>query len=222
MPDIILMCDPRVAAIPVHECGERLRDVRYSRLLVDHSREDPEGAFAHVREGVLERLLRAQSALPDGVRLLLIEAYRPPALQQRYFERYVAELRAANPQWSGAEVHKAAGRFVAPPEIAPHTAGAAVDITLADANGHELDLGTRTNATPEESNSACYTDARNISAKARYHRRILGHALAGAGLVNYETEWWHWSYGDRYWAMKTESSAALYGPCSLPAEQGYP
>ncbi|WKU42823.1 M15 family metallopeptidase [Streptomyces sp. VNUA116] len=222
MPGIILMCDPCVAAIPVRECGERLRDVRYSRLLVDRSRQDAEGAFAHVREGVLERLQRAQSALPDGVRLLLVEGYRPPVLQEQYFERYVAWLRAANPQWSGTQVHRAASRFVAPPEIAPHTAGAAVDITLADANGHELDLGTGTNATPEESDGACYMDAKNISAKARYHRRILAHALAGAGLVNYETEWWHWSYGDRYWAMKTGSPTALYGPCSLPAQQGYP
>jgi len=24
--------------------------------------------------------------------------------------------------------------------------------------------------------------------------------LAGAGLVNYRTQWWHWSFGDRYWA----------------------
>jgi zinc D-Ala-D-Ala dipeptidase len=37
-------------------------------------------------------------------------------------------------------------------------------------------------------------------------------ALRGAGLVNYPTEWWHWSYGDRYWAMMTGATAAVYGP----------
>jgi D-alanyl-D-alanine dipeptidase len=31
-------------------------------------------------------------------------------------------------------------------------------------------------------------------------------------LVNYPTEWWHWSYGDRYWALMTGAPAALYGP----------
>ena len=36
--------------------------------------------------------------------------------------------------------------------------------------------------------------------------------LGGAGLVNYPTEWWHWSYGDRYWALLTGAPAALYGP----------
>jgi hypothetical protein len=39
--------------------------------------------------------------------------------------------------------------------------------------------------------------------------------LAAAGLVNYPTEWWHWSFGDRYWAMATGSEAALYGPKEL-------
>lgn len=217
MSEVILMCDPRVAAIPVRECGEQLVDVRYSRLLVDHSRQDAEGAFAHVREGVIGRLLVAQAALPEGVRLLMVEGYRPPELQEQYFGQYAQELRDANPQWSSDQVHRAASRYVAPPEIAPHTAGAAVDITLADADGRELDLGTSTNATPEQSNGACYMEAKNIGAKARYHRRILASALTGAGLVNYPTEWWHWSYGDRYWALMTRSPTAPYGPTTLPS-----
>jgi hypothetical protein len=25
-------------------------------------------------------------------------------------------------------------------------------------------------------------------------------------------EWWHWSYGDRYWAVVTGAPAALYAP----------
>ena len=30
--------------------------------------------------------------------------------------------------------------------------------------------------------------------------------------MNYPTEWWHWSYGDRYWALVTGAPAAHYGP----------
>jgi len=41
---------------------------------------------------------------------------------------------------------------------------------------------------------------------------LLGRVLGGAGLVNYPTEWWHWSYGDRYWALMTGAPAALHGP----------
>jgi D-alanyl-D-alanine dipeptidase len=36
--------------------------------------------------------------------------------------------------------------------------------------------------------------------------------LSPHGLVNYPTEWWHWSFGDRYWALLSETGAALYGP----------
>ncbi|MGK5543543.1 M15 family metallopeptidase [Streptomyces sp. URMC 127] len=220
MDEIVLMSDPRVAAIGIQECGEALVDVRRSTLLVDHSRSDAEGAFAHLRESVLERLLAAQAGLPEGLRLLVVEGYRPPALQARYFEEYAAALRALNPAWSEDEVRAGASRYVAPPEIGPHTAGAAVDITLAGADGLELDLGTRTDATPEESKGACYTAATNISPRSRELRKLLGTALASAGLVNYPSEWWHWSYGDRYWALATGASAAPYSPCPLPRQGG--
>ncbi|GAA3482363.1 hypothetical protein GCM10018966_068950 [Streptomyces yanii] len=101
---------------------------------------------------------------------------------------------------------------MSPPDIAPHSVGAAVDLTLADADGREPDLGTRMNADPEESAGAYYTDAPGIGEEARANRGLLGSVLTAAGLVNYPTEWWHWSYGDRYWALNTGAAAALYGP----------
>ncbi len=212
MHEIILMCDPKVAAIPVRECGERLVDARGRGLLIDESRQDTAGHFAHVRKNVLERLLSAQAALPDGLRLLLVEGYRPPQLQEQYFAEYAEQLRAENPQWTAEQVHSAASRYVSPPEVAPHPAGAAVDITLADSNGAELDLGTRTNSTPEESGGACYMNAANISSLHRTRRQVLATAMSGAGFVNYPTEWWHWSHWDRYWALATCAPAAAYGP----------
>ncbi|MFF2146179.1 M15 family metallopeptidase [Kitasatospora sp. NPDC058190] len=215
MSGIILMSDPKVAAVPVRECGERLVDVRGPELLVDGRKQDGTDAFAQLRTDVLDRLLDAQTKLPDGIRLLFVEGYRPPALQSRYFDEYAAELRTANPGWPDDRIRSAASRYVSPPEIAPHSAGAAVDLTLVDADGRELDLGTRVNASPEESSGACYTDAEGISTQARSNRRLLSGVLAGAGLVNYPTEWWHWSYGDRYWALATGAPAALYGPTDL-------
>ena len=217
MTEIVLMSDPKVAAVPVRECGERLVDVRLdSPLLVDERKwQDSAGAFAHLREGVLDRLLEAQRQLPHGMRLMFVEGYRPPSLQRRYFDEYAARLRAEHPEWAAAQVRSAASRYVSPPEIAPHSAGAAVDLTLADDDGRELGMGTRMNATPEESAGACYTQADNISDEARSRRDILSAARTGAGLVNYPTEWWHWSYGDRYWALETGAAAACYGPREL-------
>ncbi|MFF2852464.1 M15 family metallopeptidase [Streptomyces sp. NPDC058001] len=216
MDEIVLMSDPKVAAVPVVECGERLVDVRRGgSLLVDVRKQDPADAFAYLREGVLERLFKAQAMLPPGLRLLFVEGYRPPSLQREYFEEYAAQLRADHPEWTGEQIHSAASRYVSPPDIAPHSAGAAVDLTLADTDGHELDLGTRMNADPEESEGACYTHAPGISEEARAHRELLSSVLTPAGLVNYPTEWWHWSYGDRYWALTTGEPTALYGPKEL-------
>ncbi|MEU2572281.1 M15 family metallopeptidase [Streptomyces anulatus] len=218
MTEIVLMSDPRVACVPVHECGERLMDVRRDgSLLVDERKwTDSAGAFAHLREGVLDRLLKAETELPQGMRLLFVEGYRPPALQRRYFDEYAAQLCAEHPEWGAEQIRSAASRYVSPPEIAPHSAGAAVDVTLADDGGRELDMGTRMNASPEESAGACYTQADNISDEARLHRDILSTALTAAGLVNYPTEWWHWSYGDRYWALHTAGAVvAHYGPKEL-------
>ncbi|MEU0027473.1 M15 family metallopeptidase [Streptomyces sp. NPDC006335] len=213
---IVLMSDRRVAAIPVQESGEVLLDARVHGLRVDDRKQDAAGAWAHVRQGVLTRLQQAQALLPVGVQLLFIEGYRPPALQRRYFEEYSGELARAHPDWQAAELREAASRFVSPPEIAPHSAGAAVDVTLIDHRGRELDMGTRVNASPEKSEGACYTDAPNLSARARTNRATLGGALSTAGLINYGTEWWHWSFGDRYWALQTQQPAALYGPIELP------
>jgi zinc D-Ala-D-Ala dipeptidase len=103
---------------------------------------------------------------------------------------------------------------VSPPELAPHSAGAAVDLTLCTDDGRELDLGTRVNATPEESEGLCYTDPPGLDGRARHSRGVLAAALHSVGFVNYPTEWWHWSYGDRYWAIKTTAAAAIYGPCT--------
>ena len=69
----------------------------------------------------------------------------------------------------------------------------------------------------EESDGACYTDAGNVGCEAQANRRVLRDALSAAGLVNYPTEWWHWSYGDRYWALETGAPAALYGAKELDA-----
>ncbi len=212
MSDIILISDPRVAAVPLQDSGEPLVDVTDTpRVVVDQRYADDAGAWRLVRSGVRDRLAAAAAVLPDGVDLLLVEGFRPPALQRRYFADYSAELAAADPSLDAVALHHLAARHISPPEVAPHSAGAAVDVTVAR-HGVELDLGTRMNATPEESDGRCYTDHPDVPADAAAWRRVLVEAMTGAGFVNYATEWWHFSFGDRYWALLTDAPAALYGP----------
>lgn len=133
--DIVLMSDPKVPAIPVQECSEALVDVRDHGPRVDDRRSDDTGALARLREGVLIRLPHAQELLPDGLRLLFVEGYRPPSLQRTSFEAYRDELAPTVPRRPKARLREAADRFVPSPQIAPHSAGAAVDLTLIDADG---------------------------------------------------------------------------------------
>ncbi|MEU1294176.1 M15 family metallopeptidase [Streptomyces sp. NPDC005840] len=220
MTDIITLSDPRVAAVLVDECGEPLVDVReVPELLLDGRQATDDGAYALLRSGVLGRLLQAQRALPAGLRFLVVEGYRPPGLQRRYYEQYATTLRAAHPDASPARVRELASAYISPPEVAPHVCGGAVDLTLCAEDGTELPLGTEVNATPEESAGACRTDAPGISATARANRTLLREALTSAGFVNYPTEWWHWSYGDRYWALLRGRPAARYGPTEPPGTE---
>lgn len=217
----VLLADPRIAAVPVTDCGERLVDLRtVAALVVDDRQADPAGAYAHVRAGIRTRLLGAQRTLPDGWRLVLVEGYRPPTLQHRYFHEYRDELARRHPGWAATELTLEASRYIAPPDVAPHITGGAVDVTLAEPGGTSAWMGTEINATPAESGGATCTDAPNLSAAAVRNRALLGQALRAAGFVNYPTEWWHWSYGDRYWAFRTGAVRACYAPVEVPVAIG--
>ena len=193
-----------MSAIPVHDNGESL--VRLDPMI---------GRRSFVRSSLADRLAVAQAALPLGIRLHVVEGHRTAASQQAIVASYSAELCAAHPGISADDLHRLSSRFVAPLEVAPHVAGAAVDLTLIDACGQELDLGTPIDATPEQSDGRCYFAAADISRDARANRNLLARVLTDAGLVNYPTEWWHWSFGDRYWALSTGADHAVYGPVEV-------
>ncbi|CAI9401615.1 M15 family metallopeptidase [Nocardioides sp. T2.26MG-1] len=214
MDDVVLLSDPRIAAIAEPDAPQPgLVDLAGAAdLVIDHRKEDPEGHWRRLRAPVADLLgTAAVLAADEGVALRLVEGFRPAALQGRYFHEYVATLRGLHPQADDATLRTLAARHVSPPEVAPHTAGAAVDVTL-EAGGVELDLGSAVNATPEASGGRCYTGAPDVAGPAAEHRRLLIAIMDRAGFVNYPTEWWHWSYGDRYWAWSTGSRRALFGP----------
>lgn len=205
------MSDARIEAVPCIENGAPLVDVAdLANIDIDDRRCDAIGSWRLLREPVAIRLQAAADLATDrGVRLRLVEGYRPAELQERYFSKYLDELRKADPSLDDAALHDLTSRFVSPPEIAPHTAGAAVDVTL-ERDGVELDMGTPVNATPEASNGRCYTGHPGVDGVAREHRTLLASVMSAAGFVNYPTEWWHWSYGDRYWAWAASEPAAIF------------
>jgi D-alanyl-D-alanine dipeptidase len=176
----------------------------------------PAGWHRLVRRTVAERLGEADALLPEGVHLLVVEGLRPLGIQREIHAGYRARLAVDHPGLEAFDLDRLVSRFVAPPATAPHVSGAAVDLTLVADDGEPLDLGTPIDATPEESGGACYFDAPQIGAQARRLRAVLASALSRAGMVNYPTEWWHWSFGDRYWAHVTGKPFAIHGPVTGP------
>jgi zinc D-Ala-D-Ala dipeptidase len=102
------MSEPKIAALPVRECGEPLVDIESSAPLrvVDGP--------ALLRFGLVERLVVAQSLLPRDVRLLITLGHRG----------------SGSPDSSAT-----AGQF-GPSQLSgddPHATGGAVDVTLSGA-----------------------------------------------------------------------------------------
>lgn len=212
MAELVLLGDERVAAVGMRDCGEPLVDLRsIDGLKVDGRQADAAGWYAMARSGTAQRLRVAERALPVGYRLVVVEAYRPVALQRRYFDEHVAYLRGRHSSWSAERLRREASRYVSQEELAPHTTGGAVDVTLRGPDSRLCWMGTEVNALPGESDDACHTEAVNVSAVSRANRSTLGAAMLTAGFVNHPAEWWHWSIGDQYWAFTTSAAFAWYG-----------
>jgi D-alanyl-D-alanine dipeptidase len=208
---VILLSDPRLAAISVQDCGEPLAEITsVPEIALDPRERDEAGAYGRVRIGVLGRLRSASETLPDGVSFLVIEGHRSSTEQARRFALQEDRLRRSgiiDPE----ESRRRASAFVSPVEVAPHCAGSALDLTLIDADGAELDMGGAVNGHRTGDEKYCPLNAEGLSARARHNRDLLARAMGSAGFINYPTEWWHWSFGDRYWALITGADIAIYG-----------
>jgi D-alanyl-D-alanine dipeptidase len=206
--------------VPVRENGEPLVPVAgaarvwpvYSWLGFRHG-----PAELRLRAGLLRRIERAARKLPPDFDIVVIDAHRTRAFQ--------AELRAYYHATTAS-----LGDFVADPwsdtPVPPHTTGGAVDLTLGW-RGAVLGLGSDFDAfVPESAPAALETTALADAAPetsvlqesvldrgrctARDLRRLLAMILGDEGLTVIGTEWWHWSYGDQYWAAQTGAPAAIY------------
>lgn len=215
MSELILIGDKRVKAVPVKDSGEPIVDLlhEFPSLRFDLDRvqvQEHSASISYARRELGVRLMRAQEALPAGIFLLVKECYRPMWVQKIFWDGYGEHLRKKYPTWNEEQIYEENSKLNAPLDVAPHTTGGAVDLTLARADGRWLDMGTEFNAAPLETANATFTDATNIGEEAQANRRLLVAAMKSAGFVNYPTEWWHWSYGDKYWALLTGAPSALY------------
>ncbi|MCX7610742.1 MAG: hypothetical protein N2043_04025, partial [Ignavibacterium sp.] len=82
-------------------------------------------------------------------------------------------------------------RYVAnPAKGSRHNRGCAVDVTLVDSLGNELDMGTPYDDFTEKS----HIDYFDFPAKVLENRKLLKDVMMKFGFIPLKTEWWHFDY----------------------------
>lgn len=189
-----------------------------------------------LRRRVLAALLQAQDELgarQPGWTLKLFDAYRPNPVQAfmvwREFrcqaERVGASLAAfddpADLQARDPGLYERLASRVfefwgipsddplTPP---PHSTGAAVDLSLLDAGGHDVDMGCPIDETTERAYPDHYALASSPPMRSYHaHRLLLDAVMRSAGFLRHGNEWWHFSLGDQMWAWTANEPVAIYG-----------
>ena len=179
----------------------------------------------YVRSGVLEKLRQAQSKLESiqpGWRIQIFDAYRPVAVQQFMVDHTLEEVLVAKGLGDelgreATEVERSQSlqevyQFWAVPNLdplmpPPHSTGAAVDVTLVDALGAVVDMGSAI----DEISVRSFPDHFVGTMEGKgfdQNRQLLNFVMTSVGFVRHYHEWWHFSWGDQLWAWTVMRSMA--------------
>jgi D-alanyl-D-alanine dipeptidase len=109
-----------------------------------------------------------------GHKLVLLDCYRPVYVQQR-----IADL-VKDPMWVAQP---------SPPRFGGHNGGIAIDVTMRDASGQRIDMGSGYDEFTARSNYA----ASGLTAEQKAARKDLRDVMIETGLKPYDGEWWHFS-----------------------------
>ncbi|MEL6924675.1 MAG: M15 family metallopeptidase [Bacteroidota bacterium] len=127
-----------------------------------------------LRPAVAKAVAAAHRQLQEGgLGLKMYDCFRPRPIQQKLWDKV--------PNAS----------YVTPPaKGSMHNRGAAVDLTIVDAEGKELDMGTDFDFFGRKAHQDFTDLPENILA----NRQLLKSTMASVGLRHIRTEWWHYSF----------------------------
>lgn len=111
-----------------------------------------------------------------GLGLKMYDCYRPRPVQYKLWKKVPD------------------ARFVTPPDKGSvHNKGGAVDLTIVDKMGQELDMGTKYDYFGPEA----YQTYKKLSTTVLKNRTLLKETMNKFGFRDIRTEWWHYSYKKR-------------------------
>lgn len=132
-----------------------------------------ECAECYTRVKTAKALIEANRDFMDqGVKIKFFDCYRPNSVQYKMWEI------VPNPQ------------YVANPDKGSiHNKGGAVDITLVDLEGNELDMGTDF----DYFGKRAYHDNTDLPQHILDNRKLLKETMEAHGFWSIRTEWWHYN-----------------------------
>ena len=173
-----------------------------------------------LRKEVYERLLDAAKKLPKGYKIRILDAWRPFGLQEELYDKYSREIILAQGLESVSEEERNAviRKYISEPKMdrtfpPVHTTGGAVDVTLLDCEGNELNMGTEFDSFSDETHTAFFEMEGSV--EIRNNRRLLYNVMISAGFTNLPSEWWHYDYGNRFWAYYLQKPSLYRGVFTL-------
>lgn len=131
-------------------------------------------AECYLRLKTVKALIAANADFQKlGYKIKIFDCYRPLSIQKRMWDIVPNPEYVANP---------AKGSI--------HNRGGAVDITLVDKNGNELDFGTAFDHFGVEAGH----DYTKIPKKVRNNRKLLKKIMVQNGFRAFKSEWWHYDF----------------------------
>lgn len=139
---------------------------------------------AYLHPNLAKAVVKAQGLLDKeraGYRIVILDAARPMSVQRVMYDMVK---------------HTEYKHYVAPATNGGrHNYGVAVDLSILDEKGRELDMGTPFDSFQSAShvgNEAELLRTGRITQQAYDNRQLLYRIMRGAGLRAYDREWWHW------------------------------
>ena len=163
-------------------------DIHYARTDNFMKRRMYDTARAFLQRPAAEALLRVLRKLrPQGVGLVIFDAYRPWSVTKKFWDETPPEKRS----------------FVANPKYgSKHNRGCAVDLSLYDLKtGREIDMPS----SYDEFSKRASPDYTGGTATQRQWRDLLRSEMEKEGFTVDGGEWWHYDYEDwkQYPVMNT-------------------
>lgn len=199
-----------IKRVEINECNEKLvkLDIQKYNIILDNRMKEP----VYLRKTVCEKIYSLAKKLEkDNLRIKLYDAYRSLEEQEESWKKRLEQTKKEHPDLSQDDIERLTKLKVANPtdskNVGGHQTGGAIDISLTDLNGTELDMGTKY----EEYNEKTKTYSKNINEESTKNRKMLLKNMKELGFVNFPAEWWHFCYGDKMWAAYKGKKQAFYG-----------